>query len=158
LHRTRFVTPVRVVLLVESDPECGRALARVLRRRGHRVRLARSVGTAVRLAARETFDLAVVDLLVPGGGVELARRLSRRIRCLYLSVGARLLPGEIVELAVGFPVLRKAAVARLVGGRLAGAARRSGRPRTSAARSRTTPARTSGHGSARRAAGSLRGR
>lgn len=108
--------PGRSVLLVESDPECGKALARVLRGRGHRVSLARSARAAAAAAARETFDLAVVDLLVPGGGVELARRLSRRVPRLYLTVGARLLAGEIVEAAVGFPVLRKAAVPRLVGG------------------------------------------
>jgi CheY-like chemotaxis protein len=110
------------VLLVDADPECGRALARVLQRRGHRVRLAGSARAAA-AAARETFDLAVVDLLVAGGGVDLARRLSRLVPRLYLSVGARLLPGEIVEAAVGFSVLRKAAVPRLVGG-TAGARRR----------------------------------
>jgi len=54
---------------------------------------------------------------VPGGGVDLGRELSRSIPRLYLSVGARLLPEEIVEVALGFPVLRKAAVADLLGGR-----------------------------------------
>lgn len=112
------------VLLVEPDPECGKAMSRVLRRRGHLVRLARTARAATSAAARGTFDMAVVDLLVPGGGVELARRLSRRVPRLYLSVGARLLPGEIVEAAVGFPVLRKAAVPRLVGGPAPSFARR----------------------------------
>jgi CheY-like chemotaxis protein len=105
---------VRAVLLVEPDAECGRATANLLRREGHRVRLARSARTALQAAARESFDLAVVDLLVPGGGVELARRLARRVRRLYLAVGAPLLPDEIVEAAVGFPVLRKAAVPGIV--------------------------------------------
>jgi DNA-binding response OmpR family regulator len=109
------MTPVQALLLVESDAECGKALARLLRRRGHRVRLVRSARAAAAAAAREDFDLAVVDVLVRGGGVELARRLSRRVSRVYLSVGARLLPSEIVELALGFPVLRKAAVAALVG-------------------------------------------
>jgi DNA-binding response OmpR family regulator len=109
------MTPVHALLLVESDAECGKALARLLRRRGHRVRLVRSARAAAAAAAREDFDLAVVDVLVRGGGVELARRLSRRVSRVYLSVGARLLPSEIVELALGFPVLRKAAVPALVG-------------------------------------------
>jgi CheY-like chemotaxis protein len=109
------MTPVHAVLLVESDALCGKALAHILRRRGHQVRLVRSARSAAAAAAREDFDLAVVDILVHGGGVELARRLSRRVPRLYLSVGARLLPGEIVELALGFPVLRKAAVPALVG-------------------------------------------
>jgi DNA-binding NtrC family response regulator len=107
--------PSRAILLVESDSECGRALARLLRRHGHRVRLARTARAACAAAERETFDLAVVDLLVPGGGVDLGRTLSRRIPRLYLSIGARMLPEEIVEMALGFPVLRKAAVPELLG-------------------------------------------
>jgi len=105
---------VRAVLLVEPDAECGRATANLLRREGHRVRLVRSARTALQAASGESFDLAVVDLLVPGGGVELARRLACRVRRLYLAVGAPLLPDEIVEAAVGFPVLRKAAVPGIV--------------------------------------------
>jgi hypothetical protein len=64
---------------------------------------------------REAFDLAVVDLLLPGAGVEAGHRLSRRVPRLYLSVGARLFPEEIVEMALGLPVLRKATVPDLVG-------------------------------------------
>jgi CheY-like chemotaxis protein len=107
--------PARAILLVESDTECGRALARLLRRNGHRVRLTRTARAARAAADRETFDLAVVDLLVPGGGVDLGRTLSRHVPRLYLSIGARMLPEEIVEMALGFPVLRKAAVPDLVG-------------------------------------------
>lgn len=107
--------PSRAILLVESDTECGRALARLLRRNGHRVRLARTARAACSAAEREAFDMAVVDLLVPGGGVDLGRTLSRHVPRLYLSIGARMLPEEIVEMALGFPVLRKAAVPELVG-------------------------------------------
>ena len=122
--------PSRAILLVESDAECGRALARLLRRNGHRVRLARTARAACAAAERETFDMAVVDLLVPGGGVDLGRALSRRVPRLYLSIGARMLPEEIVEMALGFPVLRKAAVPDLVGrGRPAS---REARPRAKA--------------------------
>ncbi len=123
------MTAVRVVLLVESDRPCALALARLLRRRGHRVRVAGSARAALQAAGRESFDLAVVDLLLPGGGVDLARRLSKKVPRLYLSVGARLLPGEIIEMALGFPVLRKAKVPELVrarGGRRAAAASKAG--------------------------------
>ena len=65
--------PSRAILLVESDTECGRALARLLRRNGHHVRLTRTARAALAAAERETFDMAVVDLLVPGGGVDLGR-------------------------------------------------------------------------------------
>jgi len=108
------MTRVCEVLLVEADAECGRALARLLRRRGHRVRLVRTARAAAAALSQKCFDVAVVDLLVPGGGVALARRLSRRVPRLYLSVGARLLPDEIVEMAVGFPILRKASVPALL--------------------------------------------
>lgn len=108
--------PPRCILLVESDAGCGRALARLVRRGGDRVRLVRGPREALAAARRQAFDLAVVDLLVRGGGVDLARRLTRRIRRVYLSVGARLLAEELVEAAVGFPVLRKRDLARLVEG------------------------------------------
>jgi CheY-like chemotaxis protein len=109
------MTAPRKVLLVESDTQCGRALAQLLRRNGHRVRLVRTARAAVAAAEREAYDLAVVDLLLPGGGHDLGRRLSRRVPSLYLSVGARLLPEEIIEMALGFPVLRKVSVPELVG-------------------------------------------
>jgi CheY-like chemotaxis protein len=129
------MTPSRAILLVEPDAQCGRALARLLRRNGHRVRHVRSARAALAAAEREAFDLAVVDLLLAGGGADLGRRLSRRVPHLYLSVGARLLPEEIVEMALGFPVLRKASVPGLVGARVngAGPARRA-----KTARSRST--------------------
>ncbi len=111
------MTPPRTVLLVESDVRCGQALARLLRRNGHRVRLVRTARAAAAAVEREAFDLAVVDLVLPGGGVDLGRTLSRRVPRLYLSVGPRLLPEEIVEMALGFPVLRKASVPDFVGGR-----------------------------------------
>jgi CheY-like chemotaxis protein len=101
------VRPARAILLVESDAGCGQALARLVRRRGDRVRLVRTPGAAVTAAQRESYDLAVVDLFVKGGGVGLARRLTRRIPRVYLSVGARLLTDELLEAAIGFPVLRK---------------------------------------------------
>jgi DNA-binding response OmpR family regulator len=102
------------VLLVESDAGCGQALARLLCRSGVRVRLVRTPRSAIAAAQQEPFDLAVVDLFVKGGGVDLARRLTRHVPRLYLSVGARLLAEELVEAAVGFPVLRKSALPALV--------------------------------------------
>ncbi|HSD66074.1 MAG TPA: hypothetical protein VLF95_05205 [Vicinamibacteria bacterium] len=99
--------PVRAILLVESDAGCGQALVRLVRRRGDRVRFVRTPGAAVAAAQRESYDLAVVDLFGKGGGVDLARRLTRRVPRVYLSVGARLLAEELLEAALGFPVLRK---------------------------------------------------
>jgi ActR/RegA family two-component response regulator len=101
------VRPARLILLVESDKGCGQALARLVRRRGDHVRLVRSAGAALSAARREACDLAVVDLLVKGGGVDLAQRLTRRVPRVYLSIGARLLTDELIEAAIGFPVVRK---------------------------------------------------
>ena len=103
----RGVRPVRAILLVESDAGCGQALARLVRRGGDRVRLVRTPGAAVAAAQRESYDLAVVDLFVKGGGVDLARRLTRSVPRVYLSVGPKLLTDELLETAIGFPVLRK---------------------------------------------------
>jgi DNA-binding response OmpR family regulator len=100
----------RSILLVEPDPACGRTLAEVLRRGGDHVRIVRTASQALLAAGREEYDVAVVDLLVRGGGVELARKLAGRVRRLYLAVGARLLGEELIETALGFPVLRKARV------------------------------------------------
>ena len=133
--------PARVVLLVEPDAQCGRALARLLRRNGHRVRLVRTARAAAAAVQREDFDLAVVDLLLAGGGADLGRRLSRRVPRLYLTVGARLLPEEMVEVALGFPVLRKAAVPDLVRARFNGTGAPPKAPRSRVDRRRTTRSR-----------------
>jgi len=109
------MTAPHAILLVESDAECGRTLARLLRHNGHRVRLVRTARAASAWAEREAFDLAVVDVLVPGGGVDLGRELARRVPRLYLSVGAPLLPEEILEAALGFPVVRKATLPDALG-------------------------------------------
>jgi DNA-binding response OmpR family regulator len=104
----------RTVLLVDSDPACGRSLAAVLRRQGDEVRVVEGRAEALEASRRETYDLAIVDLFVEGGGAELARELSRRVPRLVLSLGARLAPLEILEAALGFPVHRKASLPALL--------------------------------------------
>ena len=113
--------PARAILLVEPDRTCGRALAEVLRRGGDSVRVVRTTRQAMQAAGRRVYDLALVDLLVRGGGVELARRLARRVLRLYLTVGARLLlRDEILEAALGFPVLHKGRVSSVLARALPG--------------------------------------
>ena len=107
--------PARAILLVESDASCGGALARLIRRGGDRVRLVRTTRAALGAVQREPYDLAVVDLLVKGGGLDLARRLTSRVPRIYLSVGARLFGDELIEAALGFPVLRKGDVPKRLG-------------------------------------------
>jgi DNA-binding response OmpR family regulator len=112
------------VLVVDSDAEYGRSLAMLLRRAGIRVRLARTRAQALQAARRGRFDLAVVDLFLGGGGVELARELSRRVPRLLLSLGARMGGDELLEAVLGFPVRRKVAIPGLLGGPKAAAFRR----------------------------------
>jgi DNA-binding response OmpR family regulator len=106
-------------LLVESDEGCGRSLAVVLRRQGNRVHVARTRAQALQAARRRPYDLAVVDLFLRGGGAELARDLARSVPRLYLSFGARLQEDELLEAALGFPVLRKSALPGLFAARTA---------------------------------------
>jgi CheY-like chemotaxis protein len=125
------------VLVVDADADYGRALAVVLRRTGGQVRVVRTRAQALQAAKTARFDLAVVDLFLGGGGVELARELARHVPRLMLSLAARLERGEILEAALGFPVHRKASLARLLrpaGMRAGRGARRPRRARTSAPR------------------------
>ena len=112
------------VLVVDSDAEYGRSLAMLLRRAGIRVRLARTRAQALQAARRGRFDLAVVDLFLGGGGVELARELSRRVPRLLLSLGARMGGDELLEAVLGFPDRREVAIPGLLGGPKAAAFRR----------------------------------
>jgi CheY-like chemotaxis protein len=98
----------RMVLLVDPDAACGRALAALLRRQGDRVRVVRTPSQALSAVDRDQYDLGIVDLFVDGGGVELARQLQQRVPRLLLSLGARLGPDELLEAAVGFSVHHKA--------------------------------------------------
>jgi CheY-like chemotaxis protein len=109
--------PSRTILLVEADSGCGQVLAALLRRQGDRVRLARTRAQALLAARRQPYDLAIVDVLMRGGGAELARELSQSVPRLCLSLGARLEQQEILEAALGFPVHRKAALPALLRGR-----------------------------------------
>lgn len=96
------------VLLVDGDKNYGRALALLLRRQGHRVRVVRTRTQALQASALQRYDLAIVDLFLRGGGGDLARLLSSRVGKLLLSLAPRMARAEILEAALGFPVLQKA--------------------------------------------------
>ncbi len=106
----------RSVLLVDQDAETARALAAVLRRTGALVHVARSRTQALNVLRRLRFELAIVDLFLDGGGVELARELARQIPQVVLSMGAALPEEDVIEAALGFPVHRKATLAGLTTG------------------------------------------
>jgi len=107
-------TPVLTILLVDSDAQCGRAIARVLKGQGHRVHVSRTRAQALAAVRRQRFDWAIVDLFVDGGGVELARALAHLVPKVVLSLGMGLRQEEVLEAVLGFPVHRKATVPMLL--------------------------------------------
>jgi signal transduction histidine kinase/ActR/RegA family two-component response regulator len=65
------------LLVVEDDTQTLTVMARLLRRRGHRVQTADSVEAALALAATHHFDLVISDLGLPdGNGAELMVKLA----------------------------------------------------------------------------------
>lgn len=67
------------VLLVEDHEDTNRSLTSLLRRRGYEVQAARSVQSALELAANERFDVLVSDIGLPdGSGIELMRAINSK--------------------------------------------------------------------------------
>jgi DNA-binding response OmpR family regulator len=66
------------ILLLEDDSETARALCLGLRERGYEVALAQGASDGLRLASRQRFDAAILDLMVPeGSGFDVLRELRR---------------------------------------------------------------------------------
>lgn len=76
-------------LVVDDDPDVRSLVERILRARGMRVECADGANAALAAVARERFDVALVDLGMPGtSGAELLRELRawhRDLRLLVLS-------------------------------------------------------------------------
>jgi two-component system response regulator MprA len=67
------------ILVVEDDAEMAELLVCGLREESHDVDLARDGGAALRLSEANSFDLILLDVMIPGpDGLEVARRLRRR--------------------------------------------------------------------------------
>ena len=65
------------VLLVEDHEDTNRSLTSLLRRRGYHVQAARSVQSALELAANERFDVLVSDIGLPdGSGIDLMQTIN----------------------------------------------------------------------------------
>ena len=71
--------PLRVLLVEDNAPTLS-ALSRLLRRAGHEVRGASSLGEAREMMAEELFDLLISDLGLPdGSGLDLVREGGDRL-------------------------------------------------------------------------------
>jgi DNA-binding response OmpR family regulator len=67
------------LLVVEDDPAIASFLVKGLKEAGFAVDEASSGGTALEMASRESYDLAVIDLMLPGmDGLALIEELRRR--------------------------------------------------------------------------------
>ncbi len=69
--------PKRSVLIVDDDESIGRLLSSALRTLGFRCDYARDASEALTMAQSSKYDVAVVDLHLPGpSGLEISRRLA----------------------------------------------------------------------------------
>ena len=67
------------VLLLEDDAETAGVVSRGLRERGYGVEVAGDVPSALALLAKGSFEVAVLDIMVPGGsGYDVLAELRRR--------------------------------------------------------------------------------
>lgn len=63
-------------LVTDDDPRIARAIASPLARIGFDVRIANDGAPAMELAEQTPFDIAIIDLGMPTGGIEVVRRLK----------------------------------------------------------------------------------
>jgi len=95
------------ILLVDDEVEILRLLTRRLTRRGYAITTAADANQALALLAEETFDLAILDFMMPGmNGLELAAQCRLR----YPDVRILMLTGSpvISEIEMArYPCLRK---------------------------------------------------
>lgn len=72
-------TTAKRILLVDDDPSISRFISEYLRLRGYEVRSFASAEPALAAAAEDSFDLAIIDILLPGtNGLRLCRELRRK--------------------------------------------------------------------------------
>jgi two-component system copper resistance phosphate regulon response regulator CusR len=79
------------ILVVEDEPKVGRALTTGLKAEGHEVTLARTGEDGFFLANSRPFDLAVLDIMLPGrSGIEILKALrSKGLRIPVLLLTAK---------------------------------------------------------------------
>ena len=75
------------VLAVDDDPAAVGALRQILAQKGYEVVTAHSAEDALAVLADQTFDLAILDVAMPGmSGYELCRKMRKDARTVDLPV------------------------------------------------------------------------
>jgi CheY-like chemotaxis protein/nitrogen-specific signal transduction histidine kinase len=92
------------VLVVDDDPINVLVASALLEQLGHRITVRRSGAAAMRLLARRSFDVVLLDIAMPGeDGVAVARRIRRlrsaRRQVPILAMTAKVMPDSIAEYA-----------------------------------------------------------
>jgi CheY-like chemotaxis protein len=92
------------ILLVEDNADTLNYLTKVLRTRGHEVRPAPDLSTALEVAERSTFDVLVSDIELPdGSGLELMWQLKSRGHVAGIAVSGFGSPEDVeMSRAAGF--------------------------------------------------------
>jgi len=87
------------VLVVEDDKEMAELLVRGLREEAHEVNLARDGSAALALSNNSTFDVILLDIMLPGmDGLEVAKHLRlRREQVPVLMLTARDALSDVVK-------------------------------------------------------------
>jgi DNA-binding response OmpR family regulator len=94
------MTVQRRVLMVEDDPACSGAVARVLRLDGYDVQLAATASEALRLLEQGPFSIVLLDLVLKkGDGFEVLQVLKETKRPVPVIVATQHLRTYVAELA-----------------------------------------------------------
>jgi DNA-binding response OmpR family regulator len=111
----------RAILVVDDDPDMCHNMSDILSDRGYRVDTAREGRTALRLAERQAYDIALLDLRMPGmDGLALCRELMRlrpaTVALLVTGYAEDVLPAEARAAGIRQIVVKPIHVARLLAG------------------------------------------
>jgi DNA-binding response OmpR family regulator len=130
--------PRPVVLIVDDDPDVCGVIVASLAQKDFRIECAYSAEEALQRLATGRIDVALIDLLLPGGpGVEVAKRFAANGASVIIMSGA--LDAEERLAGTGFKLLRKPFRLKTLVGMVRGSLCGPSDLRPSAARSRQQP-------------------
>ena len=91
-------TPKAHILVVDDDDRLRDLLKRYLAREGHDVTVAKDAASARNLTKTMTFDLMILDIMMPGeDGISLLKGLRQKFETPAIFLTARGLPSERIE-------------------------------------------------------------